>query len=111
MHSLSELKALFLQMGHAIKEFTGWYLVQGKNRYTMMDDRYYVNGEPIKTKELIAIAKQPPKVKAEKKPKPELQVKAASETKTKKKSVKKRTAAKKKTPTKKTEKKKTIKKK
>jgi hypothetical protein len=62
MHNLSELKDLFLEKGHKIKEYMGWYLIIGKDRYTMANDVIYLNKQPISKKELIAKIKKPPVV-------------------------------------------------
>jgi len=68
MHTLSELKALFLQNDHKIKEFSGWYLIVGKDRYTMLNDQYHLNGEIIKRKDLVAKTKEKPKAVFKRKP-------------------------------------------
>jgi len=52
MNSLSELKSLILERGHKIKEFSGWYLIVGKDRYTMLDGEFYLNKERIAKKDL-----------------------------------------------------------
>jgi hypothetical protein len=52
MHSLSELKSFFEQNNVKVKEFSGWYLIVKKDKWTMLDDEYYVNGDLIKRKEI-----------------------------------------------------------
>jgi hypothetical protein len=90
MHSLTELKNLFLEKGHKIKEFLGWYLIVGKNRYTMLDDQYYVNGSFIKKKELISSIKQASKEKPEPKVEKKKPAKVVKKKKPKKKTTKKK---------------------
>lgn len=52
MHSLSDLKDLFLSHNIKIKEFGGWFLKVGKDTYTMLHDDYYKNGSIISRKEI-----------------------------------------------------------
>ena len=57
MHSLSELKQIFEERGFKIKKWEGWILVVGKDKYTMLNDEYYINNILIKRKELLASIK------------------------------------------------------
>lgn len=52
MHSLSDLRDLFVSHNIKIKEFGGWFLKVGKDTYTMLDDDYYKNGSIISKKEI-----------------------------------------------------------
>jgi hypothetical protein len=54
MHSLSDLRDLLVERGYKIKEFGGWYLDVGKDRYTMLDGDYYLNKNRLTKKELLA---------------------------------------------------------
>lgn len=54
MHCLNDLKDLFEEYGYKVKEFTGHCLVVGKNRYGMILDQIYVNGELIDKKKIIS---------------------------------------------------------
>lgn len=53
MHSLRELKDLFITHNVKIKESGGWYLKVGKDVYTMLDDDYYKNDVKITRKEIL----------------------------------------------------------
>lgn len=53
MHSLSELKKLFLDKEIPVKEFTGWKLKVRKDVWTMQDDQYYCNNELVKRKDIL----------------------------------------------------------
>lgn len=58
MHSLRELKDLFITHNMKIKESGGWYLKVGKDTYTMLDDDYYKNGIIISRKEILTNIKK-----------------------------------------------------
>jgi hypothetical protein len=58
MHSLSDLKTLFLTNSIKIKNFGGWFLRVGKDTYTMLDDDYYKNRVKISRKEISASLKK-----------------------------------------------------
>ena len=51
MHSLSELKELFVKNEIQIKEFGGWYLKVGKDTWTMTDGKVYKNNQPQSIKD------------------------------------------------------------
>lgn len=55
MHSLSELRDYFARNEIKIKEFHGWYLVVGKDTWTMHNDVFYCNNIPksLKDKTLL----------------------------------------------------------
>ena len=53
MHSLKELKDLFIANGTKIKESGGWFLKVGRDVYTMLDDDYYKNNVRITRKEIV----------------------------------------------------------
>lgn len=53
MHSLSDLKEFLLEKNIPIKEYCGWYLISGKDRYTMLDGAFFINNERFTKKELI----------------------------------------------------------
>ena len=54
MHSLNDLKALFQEHGYKIKDFNGHSLVVGRNRYGMVLDQIYVNGELADKKKIAS---------------------------------------------------------
>jgi len=54
MHSLNDLKALFQEHGYKIKDFNGHCLVVGRNRYGMILDQIYVNGELADKKKIAS---------------------------------------------------------
>lgn len=54
MHSLNDLKDLFQEHGYKVKEFNGHSLIVGKNRYGMILDQIYVNGELMDKKKIIS---------------------------------------------------------
>ena len=58
MHSLSELKNLFLSHNIKIKDFGGWFLKVGRDTYTMLDDDYYKNKVKISRKEILSSLKK-----------------------------------------------------
>ena len=51
MHSLKELKDFLISKDIEIKEFGGWYLIVGKDNWTMAHDVFYRNGFPQSLKE------------------------------------------------------------
>ena len=53
MHSLKELKDVFITHNVKIKESGGWFLKVGKDVYTMFDDDYYKNNVKITRKEIL----------------------------------------------------------
>jgi hypothetical protein len=53
MHSLKELKDLFITNNTKIKESGGWFLKVGRDVYTMLDDDYYKNNIRITRKEIL----------------------------------------------------------
>ncbi len=53
MHSLKELKDVFITHNIKIKESGGWFLKVGKDVYTMFDDDYYKNNVKITRKEIL----------------------------------------------------------
>ena len=54
MHSLNDLKDLFQEYGYKIKDFNGHSLVVGRNRYGMILDQIYVNGELADKKKIAS---------------------------------------------------------
>lgn len=54
MHSLRELNDFLVEKGIKVKEYCGWYLTVGKERYTMLDGDFYINKERFTKKELLA---------------------------------------------------------
>jgi hypothetical protein len=58
MHNLSELRDLFVQNGKKIKQFEGWFLQVGKDRYTMLDGEVYRNDIKLSKKEVLSIFKK-----------------------------------------------------
>jgi hypothetical protein len=57
MHTLKELKDLFITHNIKIKQSGGWFLKVGKDTYTMLDDDYFKNNVKISRKEILAILK------------------------------------------------------
>lgn len=57
MHTLFDLKQLFLEYRIHIQEYMGWYLISNGDRWTLLHDVFFLNGEPISKKEIIAYAK------------------------------------------------------
>jgi hypothetical protein len=54
MHTLKELKDLFITYNMKIKESGGWFLKVGRDVYTMLDDDYFKNNVKISRKEILA---------------------------------------------------------
>jgi hypothetical protein len=54
MHSLFDLKNLFLKKEIPIKSYNGWILKVKKDTWTMQDDQYYCNNELVKRKDILA---------------------------------------------------------
>jgi hypothetical protein len=54
MHTLKELKDLFITHNMKIKESGGWFLKVGRDVYTMLDDDYFKNNVKISRKEILA---------------------------------------------------------
>jgi hypothetical protein len=54
IHSLSDLKTLFIENGIEIKEFYGWYLKVKKDTWLMRDGKLYCNGKFIHHKEVLS---------------------------------------------------------
>jgi len=52
MSSLTALCSLFEQKRIRVTEFGGWYIVVGKDRWTMFDDQIYLNGILINNKDI-----------------------------------------------------------
>jgi hypothetical protein len=53
MHCLNDLKDLFQEHGYKVKDFNGHSLVVGKNRYGMILDQIYINGELADKKKIV----------------------------------------------------------
>lgn len=49
MHSLKELNDFLISKQIVVKEFSGWYLKVGRDTWTLCQDVFYRNNEPIKT--------------------------------------------------------------
>jgi hypothetical protein len=58
MHTIVELRELFQQHKIRIEESMGWYLRCNGDRWTMLDDVYYLNDKPVNKKEVIAYARK-----------------------------------------------------
>ena len=54
INCLSDLRKAFESCGKKIKEFGGWYMLVGKDKYTMLDGDIYLNNIKITRKELLA---------------------------------------------------------
>lgn len=63
MHTISELKELLQQHKIRIDESLGWYLICNGDKWTMLDDVYYLNSRPVTKKDIIAYAKRGPAAK------------------------------------------------
>lgn len=61
MHSISDLKELFIKSGIERIFSQGWYLDCCGDRWTMLNDVYYLNGKPVSKKDIQEYAKNPPK--------------------------------------------------
>lgn len=58
MNSISDLKKLFNDNGMPVDESHGWYLISGKDKYTIDSEVVYKNNEPISKKDLLAFVKK-----------------------------------------------------
>jgi hypothetical protein len=54
MNSLSELRDYAVNKGYKIKEFNGYSLEIGRDRYTMLAGEIYVNRIKTPTKEILS---------------------------------------------------------
>jgi len=50
MHSLSELKEFLTKQNIKIKEYNGWQLKVGSDTWTLSQDVFYRNNEPVNVK-------------------------------------------------------------
>jgi hypothetical protein len=78
MHSLSELKEIFINKGITIKESMGWYFKVDQDTFTMLDDEVYINLVKIGRKEILDYAKTKPKIETKiiSRPKPKIRPKS-----------------------------------
>ncbi len=67
MKELGELRDLFVAKGFEIADYCGWYLVVGKDRYGLVDGKFYRNGVLTPEKELLAGKKKDEPVRVAKK--------------------------------------------
>lgn len=61
MHSLTELRQYFQQNKIQIKESCGWYFKCNQDTWTMLDDIFYLNNNPVTKKQVAEYAKNAPK--------------------------------------------------
>lgn len=63
MHSIVDLKELFIKNGIERVFSQGWYLNCCGDRWTMLGDVYYLNGKPVSRKDIQEYVKNPPKAR------------------------------------------------
>lgn len=53
MNNLSELRDRFIEKGFTVAAYCGWYLVVGKDRYGLVDGKFYKNNVLTPEKDLM----------------------------------------------------------